>query len=152
MKTPVILALLCACLCGCSRKIYVPVERVSEHTARDTVYVLRQSVDSVVRADSVVTERRGDTVFVQRVSTRYRLRTLTDTLYRTRTDTVLQKERDRSGSPFKQQKQPPGVVAVSGISSRLCGEETYCALSETMTFSEREVPLVKIVTRMFTPC
>lgn len=98
MKTPVILALLCACLCGCSRKIYVPVERVSEHTARDTVYVLRQSVDSVVRADSVVTERRGDTVFVQRVSTRYRLRTLTDTLYRTRTDTVLQKERETAAA------------------------------------------------------
>lgn len=69
---------------GCTRKIYVPVERV-EH---DTVNRVREVTDSVIERDSVFISVRGDTVTreIYRLRTRTRLRR--DTIFRTTRDTV----------------------------------------------------------------
>ncbi|MGM9777403.1 MAG: hypothetical protein ACI3ZD_03595 [Prevotella sp.] len=60
---------------------------------RDTVFVARERVDSVFLRDSIFVSQavRGDTVFIEKTSLRTltRERTKTDTIYRTRNDTVF---------------------------------------------------------------
>lgn len=75
-------------LCGCSRRIYVPVERVTH----DTTYLSKTQRDSVHVHDSVLVwmHGEGDTVYLERVVTRYeyRLKLLQDTVLAVRSDTV----------------------------------------------------------------
>lgn len=61
-----LLFLMCM-LCGCTTIKYVPVEtvRTEKVTEHDSIYL------EVVKHDSVVVEKRGDTVFVDRWRTRY---------------------------------------------------------------------------------
>lgn len=73
---------------GCSRKVYVPLERVAVRA--DTVVQLRWRTDSVVVRDSVMVAQRGDTVVLTRVRDRWRSREVRDTLWRVRCDTVVQ--------------------------------------------------------------
>lgn len=72
--------------CGCCRKIYLPVEHVVVH--RDSTHAVTLHTDTVLRTDSVIIERRGDTVY----HTAWRLREHTarhiDTLVRVVHDTV----------------------------------------------------------------
>ena len=72
--------------CSCSRKVYVPVERVEIRS--DTLRMLSLRVDSVVTHDSVVIRQRGDTVYQTVVRWRDRTRTVTDTVLKVRTDSV----------------------------------------------------------------
>lgn len=74
---------LCA---GCTRKIYVPVE--TQRVSIDTVSLLRHRVDTVYDCDSIVIITRGDTVCKESFRIRYRTRLRTDTVYRSRTDTI----------------------------------------------------------------
>lgn len=69
---------------GCCRQVYVPVE----HHTTDTLRAIKERIDSIVERDSVYVEVRGDTLLreVWRWRTSTKLRT--DTIYRTRTDTV----------------------------------------------------------------
>ena len=80
--------LLITLLCGCKAVRYVPIETVRT----DSVYVDRFMRDSVYVRDSVLVNRwtAGDTVFVDRVSVkwRYRDRWRRDTLRILRYDTV----------------------------------------------------------------
>lgn len=75
-------------LFGCSKMVYVPVE----NTSHDTLYINKMRHDSVYLKDSVYlyTEKQGDTVYREKTVTRYayRLKATTDTLYRTKHDTV----------------------------------------------------------------
>ena len=57
-------------LTGCSKKVYVPVERVSERI--DTVRVEALRIDSVVDKDTVVIAVSGDTVTKTIIKWRYR--------------------------------------------------------------------------------
>lgn len=75
-------------LAGCSRKVYVPVETTATELRHDTLYINRLWRDSVSRHDSVVVERRGDTVYHTAWRDRYRLRQRVDTVLRTHVDTV----------------------------------------------------------------
>lgn len=84
---PIIMLLVVAAV-GCTKRIYVPVERVSY---RDSVQV-RLRVDSLTVHDSVFVNQwqRGDTVFRDRVQwrTAYRDRLRVDTVAVTRVDSV----------------------------------------------------------------
>lgn len=75
-------------LSGCSRTVYVPVEKVRT----DTVFRSAASVDTTYLRDSIHVEirARADTVFVTKYKehVRWRDRVMTDTVYATRTDSV----------------------------------------------------------------
>lgn len=71
---------------SCSRKVYVPVERVV--VTADSVMKYRVMRDSIVIRDSVETYSRGDTVVRREVRWRDRVALVTDTLWRVRRDTV----------------------------------------------------------------
>lgn len=55
----------------------------------DTVYVARNSTDTLVITDSVLIDRGADTVFVERARTVYKTRARTDTVYKQGTDTEV---------------------------------------------------------------
>ena len=71
---------------GCSRKVYVPMERTEVRT--DTLWKTLERVDTVIDRDTVQTYMRGDSVIVERVRWRVRVRERHDTVYRVRTDSV----------------------------------------------------------------
>lgn len=79
-------ALLALLLCGCSRKVYVPVESKVYHT--DTLYRSQLRIDSVYFRDSVTLIRRGDTVYYTKYRDRLRYRDRIDTVYRSVIDTA----------------------------------------------------------------
>lgn len=71
-------------LCGCKAKEVVTVERVRT----DTLLWYSNIRDSVVVKDSVYIRDGGDTVVVERWHTRWRERVMTDTVYKSRVDSV----------------------------------------------------------------
>lgn len=84
MKKLLIIAVLTV-MCGCTRRVYVPVERISEKTRTDTVHVRLTSFDSVADRDTVRIETRGDTVRESVTRWRIRYRDHRDTVTRYRT-------------------------------------------------------------------
>lgn len=86
MRNFIILIVALVALCGCARKIYVPVENTVMRT--DTVYSAKLRVDSVIFRDSVAVKQKGDTVFLTRYRDRYRVREHTDTVYQSVIDSV----------------------------------------------------------------
>ena len=87
--------LVCLCLwatllilCGCSKKIYVPVESVRI----DTFVKSAVRVDSVRLTDSVyvVEKMQGDTFYITKTKTQWRdrLQLRIDTVYRSKTDAI----------------------------------------------------------------
>ena len=56
---------------------------------KDTVYIAQRQYDSVMIDRYTTTETNGDTVLVDRLTTEYRYRLLTDTLHLYHTDTVV---------------------------------------------------------------
>lgn len=71
---------------GCTRRIYIPESVIDVRT--DTVYRSAWRVDSVAFVDSVTERSSGDTIIRTVVRERWRTRTLRDTLYRERCDTL----------------------------------------------------------------
>lgn len=71
---------------GCSRKVYVPMERTEART--DTLWKTLERVDTVIDRDTVHTYTRGDSVIVERVRWRVRVRERHDTVYKVRKDSV----------------------------------------------------------------
>lgn len=55
----------------------------------DTVYIAQRQYDSVIIDRYTTTETKGDTVLVDRLTTEYRYRLSTDTLYLYHTDTIV---------------------------------------------------------------
>lgn len=85
MKKIFIITCICAgLLCGCSRRIYVPVERVRI----DSVAQWKTRIDSVELRDSVTVIIRGDTVTRDRIRYLQRTRVRHDTVLRVLRDTV----------------------------------------------------------------
>lgn len=82
-----ILTILCLCaglLCGCSRRIYMPVEKVRT----DSVAQWKTRIDSVEIRDSVTVIIRGDTVTRDRIRYLQRVRVRHDTVMHVCHDTI----------------------------------------------------------------
>lgn len=78
MKRQIILLLPILLIFGsCSRKLYVPVERVK------TEYHDNYRHDSIYITDSTVIRVAGDTVFLVKWKTEFRTRTVLDSVFRT---------------------------------------------------------------------
>lgn len=75
---------------SCTRRIYVPVQSSTDVIAHDSALTVRSRFDSVTRIDSVIIERRGDTVYHKSTSVLSRLRLVHDTICVSRRDTVIQ--------------------------------------------------------------
>ena len=60
--------------------MYVPVKETEIHLVHDTLRLSTLRKDSVALTDSVVIERRGDTLYHTAWRTRFRLRENTDTV------------------------------------------------------------------------
>lgn len=73
---------------GCTRKIYVPVGNVSDHSVTDSTVISAASVDSVMVSDSVVIVVKGDTLIRDRVRTVAKVRLRVDTVTSVRVDTL----------------------------------------------------------------
>lgn len=76
--------LLCALLSGCTTTKYVPVPEY--HT--DTLRQVTVQHDSVMVHDSIHVTEKGDTVRIERWHTQYRDRWRTDTIYKSKTDSI----------------------------------------------------------------
>ena len=87
MKLGVIVAVIWL-LCSCKHIEYVSVPEV--HT--DTLYISKTQHDSVYVKDSVYLHEytKGDTIFIEKMQwhTKWRERLLTDTIYRSKVDSV----------------------------------------------------------------
>lgn len=77
-------SMLIGCLYSCKSIEYVPVETVRT----DTVYKSKIIRDSVWLHDSIRVEVKGDSVIIERWHTKYVDRLLTDTIYRSKTDSI----------------------------------------------------------------
>lgn len=98
----VLLAMLLI-LCGsCTRKIYVPVERTELRT--DTLYRTLWNTDTVIDRDTVLTLVKGDTVTIDRVRWRVRVKERHDTVYRTKTDSVYVEKPYPVPEPYEVEK------------------------------------------------
>ena len=99
-------------LCGCTRKVYVPVERTVAHT--DTLRLFTARVDSFYLHDSTVIMQSGDTVRI----TRYRDRLRVDTIYRAIGDTVREPVPypvERKLTAWQHVKQAAGGWAIGAL-------------------------------------
>ena len=102
--SPLFLGIVCLAV-GCTRQVYVPVERC----VRDTVREIREHVDTLMARDSVYVGSRGDTTVKEVYRWRLRTRTRTDTVYKTRTDTVSLPPRVVTAS---QKEDKPGKTSI----------------------------------------
>ncbi len=91
MKMLVVIILLASIICslgGCKHIEYVSVPEV--HT--DTLYISKTQHDSIYVKDSVYLHEytKGDTIFVEKLSwqTKWRERLRTDTIYRSKVDSI----------------------------------------------------------------
>lgn len=76
-----VLVMMCS---SCKETEYVTVESVRT----DTVRIMEVRADTLVKSDSTVIRTAGDTVYTDRWHTVYRVREHTDTLYRSRVDSI----------------------------------------------------------------
>jgi len=88
MRKLVFIAAAAAVACGCTKRVYVPLERVN--VVRDTFNSSSRLADTLILRDSVVLDRSGDTVRERTVRERWRLRSVHDTVRSTVRDTVLE--------------------------------------------------------------
>lgn len=104
-------------LCGCTRRVYIPVESV----VRDSVYSNTLRIDSVMMHDSIFLDSRGDTIIKEVYRTRYRTRVLTDTIYKSRIDSVpvvseqTFSQQAKSAKSFRQQLSDTIIWGVRGL-------------------------------------
>ena len=117
-------ALLGWLLSGCTTTKYVPITETRTDTLIHTVH----HRDSIHITDSTIIREKGDTVFVDRWHTRWHDRTLHDTIYQARHDTIpnpypVEKVVERKRSSMEWGLIIIGVVALLGgivwIASRL---------------------------------
>jgi hypothetical protein len=76
--------LLAWLLMGCTTTKYVPIPEYHNDTVRVTQY----QRDSIYMHDSILVRQQGDTVTIDRWHTQYRDRWHTDTIYKSRVDSV----------------------------------------------------------------
>lgn len=80
----IIFAMISLNCLSCSRKVLVPVERIT----RDTVYEIRYSTDSIYERDSILIDARRDTIIKEVHHWRERNRHQRDTIYKIKIDSV----------------------------------------------------------------
>lgn len=111
MRSLIVLVLL-SLLAGCRTVVHVPVETVR----RDTVWQARETRDSIYLRDSVRMDTAGDTVWVTRDRYHYRDRLRTDTLYRSRTDTIsVPVPVEARLTRWQRVRQEVGGLAIGGL-------------------------------------
>ena len=82
----------------------------------DTVYIAQRQYDSVMIDRYTTTETKGDTVLVDRLTTEYRYRLLTDTIYLYHTDTVVKTtHKDVSAKSYNMRPWVIVGVVVMGV-------------------------------------
>ena len=77
---------LLICCSGCRSVQYVPIETVKH----DSIYLSKLQRDSIYLKEYVNVYQKADTVYKERIITKYKERLSTDTLYIERTDTIRQ--------------------------------------------------------------
>lgn len=93
IKQPKLLSLVILTIllsCSCTRTIYTPIETTNYHT--DTIKQTSVRIDTIVERDSVSLIQRGDTVFFTKYRDRFRYRDRVDTVYKSRSDTLITRE------------------------------------------------------------
>lgn len=83
-KLLLIFLVFIAVSCGTTKVIEVPVDRVR------TEYIDRHSVDTIIKNDSIVIRKKGDTTFLEKYKYLYKYIYRTDTILRTDTITKVQ--------------------------------------------------------------
>ena len=97
---------------SCKSVKYVPVETVKH----DSVLVQKHVRDSILLRDSVIVERKGDTVYLRSVKYEYRYRYLHDTAYVSRTDSVqVPYPVEKPLTRWQQTKMDIGGIALAGL-------------------------------------
>ena len=82
----------------------------------DTVYIAQRLYDSVIIDRYTTTETKGDTILVDRLTTEYRYRLRTDTLYLYHTDTVVKTiHKDVSAKSYNMRPWVIVGVVVMGV-------------------------------------
>lgn len=93
MKRFILIAISALLLASCRTHTSAVSESNNLSARSDTVFFARELVDSIFLRDSIFVNQyvRGDTVYIEKTAHHIiaRERTLTDTIYRTRTDTVF---------------------------------------------------------------
>lgn len=86
----IIILVLCACFSSCTKKVYVPVETISEKIVfkTDTLKQIAYRYDSIYVRDSIALIVRNDTVFFTKYKDQVKYLYRTDTLYKTKTDSI----------------------------------------------------------------
>lgn len=69
---------------GCTRTIYVPQTTIQ----RDSIYLTKLQRDSIWLHDSITLREKGDTIWLEKWHTKYIEKTLIDTLFIERSDTI----------------------------------------------------------------
>ena len=82
--TTIVAMLLCLLMGSCTTTKYVPMPEYHNDTVRVTQY----QRDSIYMHDSILVRQHGDTVTIDRWHTHYRDRWHTDTIYKSRVDSV----------------------------------------------------------------
>lgn len=82
----ILLLFIALLLCSCSRKVYVPVETVTER--RDTISAVVLRSDTVIDRDTLLTYISGDTVRISDIRWRWRIHEVRDTVERIRYQTI----------------------------------------------------------------
>lgn len=121
LKLVVCLVFLCLVLYGCRTVEYVPVQHTVVRT--DTLRQTALRVDSVFRHDSVAVYVSGDTVRITQWRDRYRVKMLTDTLYKSVSDTVRVCEPypvEKKLTKWQQAKMELGGLAFALLFAALC--------------------------------
>lgn len=116
-RLTVILASLLLLLCvSCTTTKYVPVESVSYRT--DTLHHYTHNRDSVWLHDSVYVAMQGDTLRIEKWRTKYQYKFVTDTLWRTKTDSVIVEVPypvEKPLTKWQQTKMDFGGIALGGL-------------------------------------
>ena len=72
------------CCTSCTQRVYVPVETVKY----DSIYLSKVQRDSIYLKEYVSVYHKADTVYKERIITKYKEKMLKDTLYIERVDTI----------------------------------------------------------------
>lgn len=86
MRNVIVYTLLLILLCGCTSTKYieVPVDRVKIE------YKDRTKIDTLIQKDSIITQLKGDTVFLEKWKYLYKVKEIKDTVAKVDTITTVQ--------------------------------------------------------------
>lgn len=71
------LLILIVLISSCTRKVYVENTKIE----KDTVYLAKWHIDSILNSDTITIREKGDSVFIDKVRWRWRIKESRDTVY-----------------------------------------------------------------------